>query len=148
MKGQFVKLVWIAIAITLITVGCSPSATQSTPTQAPTIAPPTQPPAPTATTAPSFPIGIFSKANLTWEIKTDGTYAVRSHTQSMPVHDDGTYTVTGNQVAIQGDWAPCKGILGTYTWAYDGQALSFNVLTDKCTVRRNVTDSSKWLKKP
>lgn len=148
MKGQWKKLAWIVIAIVLMTVGCDLNATQSPPTPEPTLAPPTQPPAPTATTAPSFPTGIFAKANLTWEIRADGTYAVRSHTESMPVHDDGTYIVTGNQVAIQGDWVPCKGMVGTYTWAYDGQVLSFTALADKCTVRRNVTDSSKWLKKP
>jgi len=148
MNGNFKKLTWIAIVIVLVNVGCSPSAAQSTPTSAPTLAIPTQLPTPTATTAVSFPIGIFRKANLTWEIKADGTYAVRSHTDSIPVHDDGTYTVNGNQVAIQGDWVPCKGILGTYTWAYEGETLSFTVLADKCAVRRNITDSSKWLKKP
>jgi hypothetical protein len=127
MRENFGKITWIAIAILLIIVGCSPSANESTPTP-----------------EPSFPIGIFTKANWTWEFKADGSY----HSEQSMANDDGVYTVTGNQITIQGDYVPCKGIVGTYTWTYDGTALSFTTVDDQCTDRRNVTGRGQWLKKP
>jgi hypothetical protein len=133
MKENFGKITWIAIAIVLIIVGCSPSAPQSTPT-----------PAPTATPEPSFPTGIFTKANWTMEFKADGSY----HAEQSMANDDGVYTVTGDQITFQGDFVPCKGIVGTYTWTYDGTALSFTAVDDECTERRNVTGRGQWLKKP
>ena len=119
MKGQWNKLAWISIAIVLLTVGCSPGATQSIPTPAQAIAPPAQPPAPTATPAPSFPKGVFTKLGWAWEFKPDGSYFNKSQWDE----DYGTYSVTGNQVAFQGDYVPCRKFVGTYTWTFDGQVL-------------------------
>ena len=130
MRGQWTKLAGIAVVLLLIAVGYGPSATQLPPT-----------PAPTATTAATFPIGIFAKANWTWEFKADGSYV--SH--SPGAGERGTYTATGNQIIVQGDY--CGNMKGTYTWAYDGKALSFKALDDRCTGRRNVVVPGQWLKK-
>ena len=168
MRVQREKLAWIALAIVLMVVGCGTSTTQSPPTPAPTPVPPTQTPAPatvpptqtpeptpvppTQTAAPTattealpFPVdGTFTKVGYTWEFKADGTY----HTTSKYLDLDGAYTVTGDQIAVQDDYVPCKDVVGTYTWAYDGEALTFTVVDDECTDRRNVTGRGQWLKKP
>ena len=167
MRAGWEKLAWIALAIAFIVVGCGPSATQSLPTPTltpvpptqtptpapvpptqtptPTPVPPTQTPTPTATTALPFPIGAtFTKVGYTWEFKADGSY----HSTSKWTDINGVYTVTGNQIVIQEDYVPCKDIVGTYTWTYDGQALSFTVVDDQCRDRRVVVDRGQWLKKP
>jgi hypothetical protein len=151
------KLAWIALAIVLTVVGCGTSATQSPPTSAPTPVPPTltpeptpvpptQTPVPTATTeALPFPVGgTFTKVGYTLEFKADGT----CHITSNYVDSDGVYTLTGNQIAIQEDYVPCKDIVGTYTWTYDGEGLNFTTVDDKCRDRKNVVEWGTWLKKP
>ena len=137
MKVQWEKLAWIALVIMLIIVGCGPSATQ----------PPTQPPAPTATTAPSFPIGIFTKASTWWEFKADGTWIMELHLQGVDQIGSGPYTVTGDQVVIQDPAHSCKDIVGTYTWSYDGDVLSMTPVDDKCSDRKNMI-WGKWHKRP
>jgi hypothetical protein len=146
-RVQWEKLVWIALAIVLILVGCGPSAAQSPPTPAPTPVPPTQPPVPTATTALAFPTGIFAKASLTWEFKPDGTYVTEGHTQATNLKMNGTYTVNGDQIAIQDDYFPCRDVVATYDWAYDGEVLSLTAVDDKCRDRANMA-WGKWRKKP
>ena len=129
----------------------TPTPTPVPPTQTPTPTPvpptqtPTPTPTPTATTALPFPVGgTFTKVGYTWEFKADGSY----HSKSRWTDTDGVYTVTGNQIVIQEDYVPCKDIVGTYTWTYDGQALSFTVVDDQCRDRRVVVDRGQWLKKP
>jgi hypothetical protein len=140
---QWKKLAWIALAIVLIVLGCGPSATQSLPT--PTPVPPTLPPATTATTALAFPTGVFAKASLTWEFKSDGTYVKEGHTAATAGKYSGTYTVAGDQVVVQDD-AGCKD-QGTYAWTYDGEVLTLTEVDDKCRDRANMT-WGKWRKQP
>jgi len=136
------KLVWIAIAIALMVVGCGPAATES----APAPVPPTQPPAPTATTELAFPTGVFTKANMTWEFKADGTYYWKEGKSGTDA--SGVYTVTGDQVVIKDDLFGCQDVAATYIWAYDGQKLSLRVVDDQCRDRNLVFDQTKWTKKP
>jgi hypothetical protein len=92
-----------------------------------------------------FPVdGTFTKVGYTIEYKADGTY----HTTSKYIDADGVYTVSGDQITIQDDYTPCKDVVGNYTWAYDGEALTFTVIDDECTDRRNVVGRGQWLKKP
>jgi hypothetical protein len=87
----------------------------------------------------AFPIGVFSSLGQTWEFKADGAYNERSVDPDRgPLYTSGTYTVMGNQVVFSESannygWG-CDGDqrAGTYTWAYDGKALSFKVLDDRC----------------
>jgi len=141
----WIKPAWIVTAIVLITVGCSPSATQSIPTPAPTLVPPTQLPAPTPTIALSFPTGVFTKLGWTWEFRPDGSDFIKSQW-----HEGlGTYTVTGNQVAFHEDIGSCRKFgPGTYTWTFDGQVLILTEVADKCADRRNLIGYGKWVKKP
>jgi hypothetical protein len=143
MKGQIEKVVLIVIAIMLITVGCGPNATQSTPNPSPTLVLPTQLPVPTATSAPSFPIGTIFKGNWTWEINADGSY----NSKSELADEDGIYNVYNNQISIMGDYSSCLGIVGVYTWTMDGNMLILTPIDDQCTSRRNVTDG-KWRYEP
>lgn len=145
MREKWEKLVWIALAMVLIVVACDPSATQTPPAPTATAVPPTQTPAPTATTGLPFPVGAtFTKVGYTMEFKADGT----AHTESRWVDIDGIYTVTGNQIVMQDDYASCKDIVGTYTWTYDGEGLNFTTIDDKCPDRKNVVEWGTWLKKP
>ena len=151
------NLVWIALVIVLMMVGCGPSATQAPPTLAPTPVPPTetpeptpvpptQTPAPTATTeALPFPVDeTFTKGGYTVKYNADGTQRTTSRFLDVSV----VYTVTGNLIAVREDYAGCKDVVGTYTWVYDGEALTFTVVDDACTDRRNVAGFGRWLKKP
>ena len=147
MKVQWEKLAWIALAIVLTAVGCRPSATQSPPTPAPTPVPPTQSPAPAATTALAFPTGVFTKASYSWEFKADGTWIFELHLQGVDQIGSGTYTVTGDQIAVLDPQGSCKDTVGTYAWSYDGEVLSITDVNDKCRDRANVS-WGKWRKKP
>lgn len=145
MRARWEKPAWIALAIVLMVVACGPNATQTPPVPTATAVPATQVPAPTATTALPFPVGAtFTKVDYTMEFKADGI----AHTESRWVDIDGVYTVTGDQIVMQDDYAPCKDIVGTYTWTYDGAGLSFTTIDDKCRDRKNVVEWGTWLKKP
>ena len=128
MKERFGKIIVIAIAFMIITASCSTKTAQPTPNLLPT-----------ATTMPDFPTGTFIKGGWTWEINSDGSY----YTNSSMADENGFYTVTGDQVAIQGDFIPCKDIIGTYTWTYDTSVLILTAVDDQCTDRREATEG-KW----
>jgi hypothetical protein len=143
-REQWEKLAWIALAIVLVVAGCAPSAIQSAPTLAPTQTPP---PTPTAEALP-FPVdAIFAKGSLTWEFKPDGTYITEGHTQLMNVQYNGTYTVTGHQVAFRDDYVPCRDMVGSYAWTYDGEVLTLTKVDDKCRDRAGMAWGN-WRQKP
>ena len=134
MKRHLDLLVLITMAIVMMTVGCGPSTTSSPPTSAPT-----------ATSTPSFPIGVFTKGPWIWEFRADGDYNLKNSGADLVV--DGSYTVTGDEITFQDDYFPCKDIVATYTWVYDGTALSFTVLDDICAERKN-SSYGNWVIKP
>jgi hypothetical protein len=142
------------------TLTLAPTPVPPTPTVAPTPVPPTQTPVPTPvpptqTLAPTataealpFPVeGIFAKASLTWEFKPDGTYITQSRTQLVNVDYSGTYTVAGDQVAIQDDSIACKDVVGIYAWTYDGEVLTMAKVDDECRDRAGMA-WGKWRKQP
>lgn len=65
---------------------------------------------------------------------------------TLPGSDPGTYTVTGNQITINSGM--CTDVIGTYTWTYDGKALSFKSLGDKCSVREFYLEIGQYVKQP
>lgn len=143
MRAQWTELAAIAIVLVLIAVGCGPSAT---PTPVPP--PPTPLPTPGAATT-AFPIGNFvldggdPLGGHTCEYKADGTFVYQGHGNTAK----GTYTVTGDQVVLRDDYCG-GGLVGTYTWTFDGKALTFKALNDKCSARWSLLDNIKWEKKP
>ncbi len=149
MTGQKIKLAGTMLALMLIIIGCKSSATQPTLTLTPA-ASPTLPPV--ATVEGSFPIGKFTNGtgNVTWAFLADGKSSTQYPTTSMgntlPASDPGTYTVTGNQITINSGM--CTDVIGTYTWTYDGNALSFKSLGDKCSVREFYLELGQYVKQP
>jgi len=131
MGGKWAKLAAIAIALVFIVVGCRPATPQPT----------TPLPTPGAATT-AFPTGTFTMGDWKCEIRADGSY----RTYQPMASETGTYTVTGNQVVLIASGGSCRA-KGTYTWTFDGKALSFKALDDPCTKRR-MLDGSKWLKQP
>ena len=103
--------------------------------------------------ASAFPIGTFTNSvGWTYDFKNDGRYIF----QQADVHSGvGTYSITGKQVAFSESTSTyaegnCVGDAkeGVYTWTFDGKALSFKVLDDRCGSREGLLTSGPWLKKP
>ena len=128
MKTRCTKIAAMVIVLMLTAIGCSPSATSS-------------PPPTPGTTTPSFPVGIFTSVGWTWEFKVDGSFVAEGPGEG----EKGTYTVTGNQIVFKGDY--CGDVTGTYTWTFDGKALSFKALDDQCNSRRDVVVRDDWSRK-
>ena len=62
----------------------------------------------------------------------------------------GTYTVSGNQIVFRESSSNCPPDAkeGAYTWAYDGKALTFKLLDDRCGGREGWATAGPWVKKP
>lgn len=123
MRGDWIRLATIMLAIVVITVGCVPL-----------VAPPAQPP---------FPTGTFTGPGIwTTEYNADGSYVARNP----DAMERGTYTVTGEQIVLKGDY--CGEVEGTYTWTFDGEVLSFTAVDDQCVDRRILVEGGTWLRQP
>jgi hypothetical protein len=62
-----------------------------------------------------------------------------------------TYTVTGDQIVFKDSSEDTCGPAaqeGAYTWAYDGKALTFKVLHDRCVGRQVTAQAGPWVKRP
>jgi hypothetical protein len=123
MRGRK-ELAWLLFLALLTIVGCSPTKPSSSPTTA------------------SFPTGAFVNGDWSWEFKADGTFVSSGQLGS----ESGTYSVNGDQVVITCQC--CGNVEGTYTWFFDGAALKFTAIDDKCANRKDVVDASTWSKKP
>ena len=127
-KGQWFTLIWIAVSLTLLIVGCAQQ--------------------PTVSTA-SFPMSQrFKTSVLDWgefitEFQGDGTL-VSTRTGYVTIR--GTFSVAGDKLTIKGILCdqPDKAS-GTYTWVYDGQTLYLNSSDDKCSDRFRVFNNA-WSK--
>ncbi len=131
MKRQWIQLVGIAVMFLLMAAGCSTGAIQLLAT-----------PAPDSAESTTFPIGIFMNNGWAWEFKDDGTYYAYSGDED----ENGIYIVSGDQIMIQGDY--CEDVKGSYTWTYDGQNLSFEVIDDQCTESKNSIVFGEYSKQP
>jgi hypothetical protein len=154
MKGSSVKLIGIWLVVMVMTVGCAPGAMQPTatlvptntplpPTLAPTDTPAPPTPKPTSPFLGNFPIGSYSNRtvfNCSWRFNANGTYNLDYG--FFNDYDLGAFTVSGDQISIK-DSSDCD-IEGTYTWSYDGNALTFKSLGDPCDVRETIIQKGKW----
>ncbi len=124
MRGWIFPASGILLAI-LVIAGCSSSTPQ---------------PQSTATLAveSSFPTGIFKNGDWTWEFKDDGSTSSTGPMGS----ENGTYSVDGNQLVITCEC--CGNVAGVYSWAYDGEELTFTPVEDQCNSRMEVVISGPW----
>ncbi len=149
MKTLSLLITALAFALTAC---ASPAA--SAPTADPSIstrpAPPAAAPAAALPTmgAPvaTFPTGTFrctgASRDWIWDLNADGTYLSRG----TEAEEQGTYTVTGDEITIKGDY--CGDVVGTYTWTSDGTLLRFAAPQDACSQRRGIIMDGLWLRQP
>lgn len=100
----------------------------------------------------TFPVGTYTAKDQqgTWvmDFKIDGTVTVKRDDFSLA--PDITYTVKNDQLEISAGTTSsmCSG-KGTYKWAFDGKALSFQLVSDpNCQPRQAVMTGNKFIKQP
>lgn len=110
---------------------------------------------PSPSTAPvqgqsAFPVGVYSAkvAQGTWtmDFKRDGTVTVKQENFSLA--PDITYNVKNDQIEISAGTTSsmCSG-KGIYKWAFDGQVLTFQLVSDPaCQPRQAVLTGKKFIK--
>lgn len=78
--------------------------------------------------------------------KSDGTVIVKMDEQSLA--PDITYTVKNDQIEISAGTTHslCSGT-GTYKWAFDGKALTFQLVSEpSCQPRQAILTGNKFIK--
>lgn len=59
----------------------------------------------------------------------------------------GTYVVDKDKIVFtQTEGGLCSGVPGTYTWSFDGKALTFAAVDDQCSIRRADWQAGPWMK--
>ena len=134
-------LLLVALPITLL-------AQQAKPTQTPTPPKPAvqQTPAPTTASFPKGTYAVTMSDGAVLEVTfADGTYNATEDGQPIAV---GKYTAKGNQIVVSDNSDACgMSGEGTYTWAFDGKALTFKGSTDACQTRLQIMTGYSFLKK-
>lgn len=138
-------LLLVALPITL-------AAQQAKPTQTPTPAKPapTQAPAkPPAASTAAFPTGTYSVTMADGSIIlvtfADGAYHATQDGQPIAT---GKYTTKGDQIVVSDNSDACgMSGEGTYTWAFDGKALTFKGSKDGCDTRLQILTGYPFVKK-
>jgi hypothetical protein len=141
------------VAPTPTPIPATRTATRSPTTPTPTPSPetPTRTPLPPPI-SPEFPTGSFFHEHAggvfcVFHFSQDGTYAYywlapSRDVSSMRPYATGTYSIDGNLfVETSTDLAECSAP-ATYTWTYDGQTLTFQVVgEDMCSDRQRTYES-------
>jgi ketosteroid isomerase-like protein len=99
----------------------------------------------------AFPVGTYAakdQQGTLWalDFKSDGTVTVKMDEQSLA--PDITYTIKDDQIEISAGTtnAMCSG-KGTYKWAFDGKALTFQLVSEpNCQPRQVVLTGNKFIK--
>jgi hypothetical protein len=135
----------LAIAIVVVAFPVSLLAQQSAkPTQTPA---PAKPPA--AASSATFPKGDYTATLTDGSVLSvqfgEGVYTAFSDGQQVAT---GKYSAKGNQIVVSDNSDAC-GMAGegTYTWAFDGKALTFKGDKDSCDVRLNILTTNAFVKK-
>ncbi len=110
---------------------------------------PAKPPASGTSTAATFPQGTYavtmqdgSQLVVTW---ANGTYNATSDGQPIAT---GKYTTKGDQIVMSDNSDACgMSGEGTYTWAFDGKALTFKGSKDACDQRLQILNGYAFIKK-
>ena len=105
----------------------------------------------TTTSTAQLTTGIYANPSSRYGVELtfldDGTYDTSSPNALIPIQ--GTYVVAEDQIVFtETKDGHCVDIPGTYTWAFDGKAITFTVVEDQCSLRRIALQSGPWAKQP
>ncbi len=97
------------------------------------------------TVGSEFPTGRFESTARALEFNEDGTFGFFISPSSDVAAVEGTYSVDGSLYTEEtSNFSGCP-FPGTYTWAYDGQDLTFQLFDeDECGVRRAAYDGQTY----
>jgi hypothetical protein len=124
-------LAFILITASVAVWGCASTASATPPSQITT----------GTYTNPSSRYGVELK------LFEDAIYNTSSPNALIPIQ--GTYVVADDQVVFtETKDGHCLDIPGTYKWAFDGEALTFTVVEDQCSLRRIALQSGPWVQQP
>ena len=142
-------MIRLSTGLLLVALPVTLAAQQAKPTQTP---PPAKPAAEKPATAAStavFPKGTYainmSDGSVIQVTFADGTYTATQDGQQIAL---GKYTAKGDQITVSDNSDACgMSGEGTYTWAYDGKALTFKGSKDACDTRLQIMTSYSFVKK-
>jgi hypothetical protein len=99
--------------------------------------------------AADFPAGTYEAGNLSVTFDKNGQYKL---SQGGVFKVSGTYTVTGDEIAVTdttGPWKCPKGQLtGSYHWETTLTGLAFTKMADECEGRSTPMTTGTWKHKP
>jgi hypothetical protein len=135
-------LLLVALPVTLAAQQARPA--QTPPPPRPAVEKPAAP-----TTTAAFPKGTYainmSDGSTIQVTFADGTYTAMQDGQQVAL---GKYTTKGDQIVVSDNSDACgMSGEGTYTWAYDGKALTFKGSKDACDTRLQIMTSYSFVKK-
>ena len=141
-------MIRLSTGLLLFALPVTLAAQQAKPTQSP---PPAKPPATQTApaTAAAFPKGTYtismSDGSVIEVTFADGTYKATQDGQQIAL---GKYTTQGAQIVVSDNSDACgMSGEGTYTWAFDGKALTFKGSKDACDTRLQIMTSYSFVKK-
>lgn len=135
--------------VTAVMIVALPTALLAQQTSKPAQTPPPKPPAVAPSTTATFPEGTYavtmqdgSQLVVTF---ANGTYNATSDGQPIAT---GKYTTKADQIVMSDNSDACgMSGEGTYTWAFDGKALTFKGSKDACEQRLQILNSYAFIKK-
>lgn len=83
-----------------------------------------------------FTTGEFATTRILTNFMPDGKYTVYDRALDSFDVTDGHYTIDGNKLTlVDGNDQGCGADVGQYTWDFDGERLSFELIEDACENR-------------
>ena len=132
-----------AVGLVLVALPVALLAQQTPPAQTPA-----KPPAasPASTTFPKGTFAVTMQDGSVIEVTfADGVYTALSDGQLVAT---GKYTTKGDQIVVSDNSNDCNSSgEGTYTWAFDGKALTFKGNHDACDTRLGIMTGYAFIKK-
>ncbi len=102
--------------------------------------------------APQPPLGVYTNP-LTTHLSAEltllhgGRYTLNF--KDLHFGTQGTWTSSGDQIVFtETGGGDCTGEQGTYKWVWDGKALTFTSVQDRCFERTDDFQSGPWTKQP